>query len=80
LCPHSKTGIENWLLRDEQLANDINQERKIMDEIFNYLTKKGHPISNWFYGHLHSSHTEYISNIYFRMLNIMGFCELKIDE
>lgn len=79
-APHTKTGIENWLLRDEQLANDISQERKIMDEIYNYLTKEGHPVANWFYGHFHNSHAEYISNICFRMLDIMEFYELKIDE
>ena len=78
--PHTKTGIENWLLKDDQLANDISQERKLMDEIYNYLVKEGHPITNWFYGHFHNSRTEYISNIYFRMLDIMEFCELRMDE
>lgn len=69
--PFHKTGIENWLLRDKQLEEDITKERAVMDNIYNWLIKEKHPITNWFYGHFHHSNTEYISNICFRMLNIM---------
>ncbi|MDU1891967.1 MAG: metallophosphoesterase [Dysgonomonas sp.] len=79
-APITKTGIESWLLKDEQLSEDIARERKVMDEIYDYLIKDGHPVKNWFYGHFHDSYTEYISNICFRMLNIMEFYELKTDE
>lgn len=77
--PITKTGIENWLLRDEQLAEDISKERKVMDEIYDYLNRKGHPVTSWFYGHFHNSHTEYIANIRFQMLDIMELHELKIS-
>jgi predicted phosphodiesterase len=76
LCaPLTKTGIEGWLLRDGQLAKDIAKEREVMDEIQNCLFKEGHPVKHWFYGHFHDSHTEYISDICFRMLSIMELCE-----
>jgi len=76
-APLIKTGIEGWLLRDEKLAEDIAKEREVMDEIHNCLFKEGHPVKHWFYGHFHNSHTEYISDICFRMLSVMELCELR---
>jgi hypothetical protein len=76
-APLFKTGIEGWLLRDEKLAEDIAKEREVMDEIHNCLFKEGHPVKHWFYGHFHNSHTEYISDICFRMLSVMELCELR---
>ena len=76
--PVSKTGIEGWLLKDARLEEDINHERKVMDELHNWLSAEKHPIANWFYGHFHSSHTEYISDIRFQMLDIMELAECQI--
>ncbi|MDD2641387.1 MAG: hypothetical protein WC110_01685 [Bacteroidales bacterium] len=76
-APLFKTGIEGWLLRDEKLAEYIAKEREVMDEIHNCLFKEGHPVKHWFYGHFHNSHTEYISDICFRMLSVMELCELR---
>mgnify|MGYP000890505024 CR=1 FL=1 len=73
--PFIKTGIEHWLLKDKELEADTIQERKVMDNIHDYLIQEGHPVTNWFYGHFHNSHTEYISNICFRMLGIMELYE-----
>jgi hypothetical protein len=73
--PVTKTEIEGWLLKDEQLEDDITKERKIMDELYNWLSKEGHPLRNWFYGHFHSSYTEYISDIRFQMLDTMELHE-----
>lgn len=78
--PISKTGIENWLLKDKQLAADTDKERRIMDKVYNYLIQEKHPITNWLYAHFHNSHNEYISNINFRMLDIMEVCELRISH
>ena len=79
-APLIKTGIFNWLLHDEELEKDIDNERLTMDEIYNWLSTEGHPVTHWFYGHFHDSHSEYISNICFRMLNIIEFCELKTSD
>lgn len=76
--PLSKAGIENRLLKDKQLSKDIDAERKTLDDIYNYLIQEEHPITDWFYAHFHDSHAEYISNVCFRMLDIMELCELRI--
>ncbi len=75
--PLTKSGIDSWLANDEQLSKDITNERMVMDKIFNQLLYDAHPVSDWFYGHFHDSHVEYISSICFRMLGIMEFCELR---
>jgi UDP-2,3-diacylglucosamine pyrophosphatase LpxH len=74
-APLTKTGIEYWLLKDKDLDTDVIQERKVMDNIHDCLISEGQPVTNWFYGHFHHSHTEYISNICYRMLGIMELYE-----
>lgn len=76
--PVSKSGIEGRFLKDENLKEDMVRERATMDKIVDYLSQNEHPLSNWFYAHFHSSQTEYISSICFRMLDIMELCELRI--
>lgn len=77
--PGSKSGIEGWFLKDAKLSEDLALERTTMDKIYDYLLQNEHPLTNWFYGHFHSSHTGYISDICFRMLDIMELCELKTE-
>lgn len=74
--PISKRGIEYWTLLDETLSNDIAQERATIDKIQKRLLADGHSVSNWFYGHFHSSNVEYISGVRYKMLNIMELFEL----
>ena len=73
--PLLKTGIENWLLEDEHLETNMAEERQVMDSLYNWLLSEKHPVQNWFYGHFHDSHVEYISDIRFQMLNIMELYE-----
>lgn len=69
--PVTNSGIETWLVKDNTLSDDLDQERKTMDALYDHLKSDGHPLSTWVYGHFHSSHTEYISGIKFQMLDIM---------
>lgn len=75
--PINKAGIEMWLYDDAKLNEDLDQERAVMDKIYDYLSQNEHQLPNWFYGHFHASHTEYISGTCFRMLNIMELCESR---
>ena len=51
--PYDKIGIKTWIEKDESLANDIDEERNVMDKIYNTLKHDGHKIHKWFYGHYH---------------------------
>ena len=51
----SKLGLASWCLNDENLMDDVNVERAIMDQLYQYLKETNHPISHWCYGHFHQS-------------------------
>ncbi len=72
--PIDKSGIENWLSEDSELRIDLDEERKLIDKIYERLKVDNHPIKHWYYGHFHKSNNEFIDDIHFTLLNIM---ELK---
>jgi predicted phosphodiesterase len=67
--PFTKEGIKGWLENDPTLENDIDYERKVMDWIYDYLKKNKHTLLEWYYGHFHSSRTERVDNVTFKLLN-----------
>lgn len=75
--PITKSGIEGWLVKDIALSDDLDNERKAMDNLYEYLKSDGHPLSIWIYGHFHSSNTEYISGIKFQLLDIMELTSIS---
>ena len=63
-------------MRDEDLLDDVNHERKVMDSLYTHLRERGHPLCRWYYAHFHQSwHTE-IDGVLFNMLDIMELKEL----
>ena len=71
-----KNGIEYWLKIDDALDNDLNNERSIIDKLYEKLVTDGHIIKNWVYGHFHEHNDEIINNIQFTAL--MN-CDFKFD-
>lgn len=68
--PIVKKGIETWLNADPDLLDDINNERQVMDDIYNKLKNDGHPLTKWFYGHYHYHNVEFIDDVQFIMLDM----------
>lgn len=77
--PFSKSGLDNWLLMDQQLSKDIETERSLMDQLWNELHKQNHPIRQWWYGHFHRSAWLDQNNCYFRLLDENEMDFLKQD-
>ena len=76
----SRANIQEWLIRDENLLDDVKYERKVMDDLHAYLTAHSHPLQYWFYGHFHDSwHTE-IDGVKYQMLDIMQLHKLAPDD
>lgn len=75
--PQTKDGIEIWLAADEDLYQDIEDERKTMDNIWQELKAQGHPVRQWWYGHYHRSAWLNYSDCYFRLLDINEMDQLK---
>lgn len=68
--PLSKISIQNWFRHDPTLENDINNERRTMDEIYNYVIEHEFPVAKWCYGHFHFTFSEYIDGIKYRLLDM----------
>ena len=50
----NKGSTENFIIFDNTLENDINNERLVITQIYEHIVKKDkHNVKNWFYGHFH---------------------------
>ena len=74
----SRGEIQNWLIRDEDLLDDIKHERKVMDGIHAYLTAHFHPLQQWYYGHFHESWHGKIEGVKYNMLDIMELKQIDV--
>lgn len=67
----TREGIQGWLMKDKSLLDDLQQERKVIDDIYNTLKGHNHPLRYWFYGHFHESWQAEIDGVQFYMLDCM---------
>ena len=72
----SRAEIQNWLIKDEDLLDDIKHERKVMDDIHSFLKENNHPLQHWFIGHFHYSWNSEIDGVRYNILEIMELKEL----
>lgn len=68
--PITKIGLQSWLEVDPQLEEDLSNERKVFDNILEYLKKNGHPLENWYYGHFHFKNVEIIDGVKYKLLDM----------
>ena len=73
----SHQGLHEWAEHDLSLINDVERERKVMDQIHDYLYVKNHPLQNWYYGHFHQTWHAEIEGIKFNMLDCMELREIR---
>ena len=72
----SRAEIQGWLIKDEDLLDDIKRERKVMDNLHAYLYAHSHPLQHWFYGHFHESWHSEIDGVRYNMLDILELREI----
>lgn len=73
----SHQDIQNWLVKDEDLQEDIKEERQTMDRLLSFLKEHGHPVDQWYYGHFHESWHSEIDGVRYNMLDCMELRELR---
>ena len=66
--PTHKDGINYWLQKDPGLDEVIDNERKVMDQLYNKLIEDGHNLKTWTYGHYHRHNNQMYNDIKFTML------------
>lgn len=72
----SHFALEDWAAHDVSLMDDVRKERQVMDDIYNYLYTKNHPLRYWYYGHFHESWHAEIDDVVYHMLDIMELREI----
>ena len=69
--PTSKDGIKTFLLFDDRLEDDLNEERNVMNRIYDKLIADGHPLRYWMYGHFHMHHTDERDGVVFTLVDMV---------
>lgn len=77
--PYTKNGLEEWLRFDSKLEKDLDNERQVMDNIFNYLKDNKFPLSKWCYGHFHFHNVDYINDVKFSLLDMDRYGKLDFE-
>ncbi len=72
--PLCKRGLEFWSMRDENLIEECERERKLLSDIYKKLKDWGYSVKNWMYGHFHNSYILIDGNndVLFRGLDMFG--------
>lgn len=73
---NSHRGLQSWAAMDPELIDDVNRERKVMDQVFKALMDNEHPVERWYYGHFHQSWSGRREGVLFSMLDIEEFKEM----
>ena len=68
--------VKTFAYHDPTLLSELQQERELVDRLFDLIKEKGHEIKSHYYGHFHDSNTDYINNIKHRVLGVDEFLEV----
>lgn len=81
--PREKNGIKPFLRVDSKLLQDINNERDVMDKIFETV-KSFSPLKKWYYGHYHIHKFENIDGVDFLVLtnadDKIDIADIRLNE
>lgn len=66
--PDIADSLDDWCTKDADLARDIENERLVMDKIYDALRSMGNRPSFWYYGHYKVENREHRANILFRAM------------
>ena len=67
--PLTKSGLQRWIDRDENLETDISIERHLLTRMYDVLSENNN-ISEWYYGHFHFNSKSYRGDTTFTALDI----------
>lgn len=73
--PDIADSLDDWCSKDADLAHDIENERLVMDKIYDSLRSMRNRPSFWFYGHYKVDNAEHRANILFRAMPPLVFSQ-----
>ena len=71
------TLVYNYADRDAGLLRDLEIERQLVTDFYDYVKNKMPNLTHYFYGHFHTSWNSVIDGVEFRLLNINELFEFK---
>lgn len=87
ICSHSAPSfcypvnkgpiVYHYAELDPDLLEDLDNERKLLDKVYDDYQNT---LSNWYYGHFHSSNMQFINNCMFKLLSINEICRHVTDD
>lgn len=81
--PTNKLGfgylVEEFIEDDNELAQDLREERNFLTEMWNLLKEKNPNIKYHLYGHFHKDDKEIINDVEHICLGINKFYDLRLD-
>lgn len=78
--PHNKNNIGSWLQVDENLEEDIDKERIVMDGIYHYLIENNHPLRKWYYAHYHFHTFQEYDGVKYYLLDMSHYGNFDMIE
>lgn len=78
--PNNKEGLKYWVMRDKELIDDLENERKTMTKIYDRLIKNNHKIITWCYGHFHETHKDVHNDTLFRLIDMDSYGQMDFYE
>lgn len=75
-----KQGLFYFSVDDDQLLADVEEERRTLDRLHDYLVAHRHPLCDWIYAHFHQSWHYEIDGVMFNMLDVMEFREISVQD
>lgn len=87
ICSHSAPSfcypidkgpiVKHYAELDLNLLQDLDDERKLLDKVYEDYKNT---LTNWYYGHFHSSNMQIINGCMFKLLNINEICRHVADD
>lgn len=78
--PTQKNGIKSWARIDKNLYEDIDKERHVLTNIYDFFKSQKQPIDFWCYGHYHSNNNEIYEKTNFYALGEMCIMPIQLKE
>lgn len=78
--PYTKDGIMYWLQKDMQLKMDLDYERSVFNNIFDYFKQNNILPKYWSYGHFHMPNKSVQDGVKFIGLDELEFYEITSKQ
>ena len=78
--PHKKDSLSYWTKLDKNLYKDIDIERNVLSNVFDFLKTNKHPLTKWYYGHFHCNNVEIKKDVSFIAISELNVSKFSLHK